>query len=262
VRRREFIAFLGGAAARPLAARAQAAMPVIGILHSQTEASEAERMSAIQRGLQEAGFVVGRNVSIEHRFADGRNDRLPALAVELVQRKVNVIFANTTPPAYAAKAATSTIPIVFVTGVDPVEVGLVASMNRPGANVTGVTFLSNKLVAKRLELLSAVTPVGSPIGMLAAQRNPNTETDVKDALTAAQMLKRTLTCRKYSCRWRHRGRLCRFARATDWGIVRRAAGGFQNVDPAIGAACGAPCVADELFEQRLRDRRRLDELRT
>ena len=192
MRRREFIAFLGGAAARPLAARAQAAMPVIGILHSQTEASEAERMSAIQRGLQEAGFVVGRNVSIEHRFADGRNDRLPALAVELVQRKVNVIFANTTPPAYAAKAATSTIPIVFVTGVDPVEVGLVASMNRPGANVTGVTFLSNKLVFKRLELLSAVTPVGSPIGMLAAQRNPNTETDVKDALTVAQMLKRTL----------------------------------------------------------------------
>jgi putative tryptophan/tyrosine transport system substrate-binding protein len=106
-----------------------------------------------------------------------------------------VIFANITPPAYAAKAATSTIPVVFVTGVDPVEVGLVASMNRPGANVTGVTFLSNKLVAKRLELLSAVTPAGAPIGMLAAQRNPNSETDVRDALAAAQTLKRTL-CQK------------------------------------------------------------------
>jgi putative ABC transport system substrate-binding protein len=194
MKRRTFITLLGGAAvAWPLAARAQqAAVPVIGILHSQTQASEAGRMLAIQRGLQEAGFVVGRDVTIEHRFADGRNDRFPALAAELVQRKVNVIFANTTPPAYAARDATSTIPVVFVTGVDPVEVGLVASMNRPGANVTGVTFLSNKLVAKRLELLSAVTPSGAPIGMLAAQRNPNTETDVRDALTAAQTLKRTL----------------------------------------------------------------------
>ena len=193
MKRREFMTLLGGAAAAwPVAARGQQAMPVVGILHSQTQASETGRMAAIQRGLQEAGFVIGRNVTIEHRFADGRSDRLPALAAELVQDKVNVIFANTTPPAYAAKAATSTIPVVFVTGVDPVEVGLVASMNRPGANVTGVTFLSNKLVAKRLELLSAVTPTGAPIGMLAAQRNPNTETDVRDALAAAQTLQRTL----------------------------------------------------------------------
>jgi putative ABC transport system substrate-binding protein len=193
MRRRDFIKAIGGlAAASPLAARAQQAIPVIGMLHSQTQASEAARMPAIERGLQEAGFVVGRNVAIEHRFAGGHNDRLPALAAELVQRKVNVIFANTTPPAYAAKAATTTIPIVFTTGVDPVEVGLVASMNRPAGNVTGVTFLSNKLVAKRLELLSAVTPAGAPIGMLAAQRNPNTETDVRDALAAAQALGRTL----------------------------------------------------------------------
>jgi putative tryptophan/tyrosine transport system substrate-binding protein len=134
MRRREFITLLGGAAAWSLGAHAQqaSAMPVVGILHSQTQASEAGRMPAIQWGLQEVGFVVGRNVTIEHRFADGRNDRLPALAAELVRRKVNVIFANTTPPAYAAKAGTSMIPIVFVTGVDPVEVGLVASMNRPG----------------------------------------------------------------------------------------------------------------------------------
>lgn len=194
MRRREFIALVGGAAAGwPVMARGQqAAMPVVGILHSQTQASEAARITAILRGLQEAGFVVGRNVAIEHRFADGHIDRLPALAAELVQRKVNVIFANTTPPANAAKAATSTIPVVFTTGVDPVEVGLVASMNRPGGNVTGVTFLSNKLVAKRLELLSAVVPAGAPIGMLAAQRNPNTATDVRDALAAAQTLGHTL----------------------------------------------------------------------
>ena len=149
-------------------------------------------MPAILQGLREAGFVAGRNVRIEHRFADGHNDRLPMLAAELVRLPVDVIFANTTPPALAAKAATTKIPIVFVTGVDPVELGLVASLNRPGANVTGVTFLSNKLVAKRLELLCSLVPGSAPIGMLAAQRNPNTETDVKDALAAAQTLGRTL----------------------------------------------------------------------
>jgi putative ABC transport system substrate-binding protein len=188
MRRREFLGMLSGAAAAgwPRAAHAQhRAMPVIGMLHSQTEASEAPRMTAIAQGLREAGFIVGQNVAVEHRFADGHNDRLRRLAAELVQRQVNIIFANTTPPAYAAKATTATIPIVFTTGVDPVEVGLVASMNRPGGNVTGVTFLSNKLVAKRLELLSALAPPTSPIGMLAAQRNPNTETDVRDALAAA-----------------------------------------------------------------------------
>src|ERR1041384_482994 len=167
-------------------------MPLIGMLHSQTRASEATRMGPIERGLSEAGFVVGRNVAIEHRFADGQNARLPALAAELVERRVNVIFANTTPPAIAAKAATTTIPIVFVTGVDPVEVGLVASVNRPGGNITGVTFLSNQLVAKRLELLCDVVPGSAPIGMLAAEHNPNTETDVRDALAAAKVLGRTL----------------------------------------------------------------------
>jgi putative tryptophan/tyrosine transport system substrate-binding protein len=195
MKRREFVTLLGGvaAAAWPLAARAQQqAMPVIGMLHSQTQGSEATRIEAIQQGLREAGFIVGRNVTIEHRFADGYNERLPQLAAELVRLKVNVIFANTTPPALAAKAATMTIPIVFLTGVDPVELGLVASLNRPGPNVTGVTIWSNKLVAKRMELLSNLVPAGAPIGMLAAQRNPNTETDVKDALAAADALGRTL----------------------------------------------------------------------
>ena len=191
--RREFITLIGGAVAWPFAARAQqGAMPVIGMLHSQTQASEATRMPAIEQGLREMGFVVGRDVAVEHRFVDGNNTRLPALAAELVQRQVSVIFANTTPPAYAAKAATATIPIVFATGVDPVEVGLVATMNRPGANITGVTFLSNKLVAKRLELLCALAPGSSSVGMLAAQRNPNTETDTRDALAAASALGRTM----------------------------------------------------------------------
>jgi putative ABC transport system substrate-binding protein len=193
MRRRDFILALGGAAVMPLPTRAQqSAMPIIGMLHSQTPESEASRMAPILQGLREAGFDPNRNVTIEHRYAEGRNDRLPALAAELVQRQVNVIFANTTPPATAAKAATAAIPIVFVTGVDPVKVGLVASLNRPGGNVTGVTFLSNALVAKRLELLSDIAPPASPIGMLAAQVNPNTETDVNDAIAAAKALGRTL----------------------------------------------------------------------
>jgi len=193
MRRRDFISLVGGAAAWPVAARAQQpAIPVIGILHSQTQTSEAARITAIQQGLKEAGFVVGRNVTIEHRFADGYNDRLSMLAVELVQLPVNVIFANTTPPALAAKTATAKVPIVFLTGVNPVEVGLVASLNQPGANITGVTVWSNKLVAKRLELLCNLGPGNAPIGMLAAQDNPNTETDVRDALAAANALGRTL----------------------------------------------------------------------
>ena len=192
MQRREFISLVGGAAAAwPLAAHAQQ-RPVLGILHSQTPESEASRMVTILQGLREAGFDPSRNLTIEHRYAEGRNDRLPALAAELVQRKVDVIFANTTPPANAAKAATAVIPIVFVTGVDPVKVGLVASLNRPGGNVTGVTFLSNTLVAKRLELLSDIAPPATPIGMLAAQVNPNTDADVHDAMVAAKALGRSL----------------------------------------------------------------------
>src|SRR5262249_54006829 len=194
MRRREFISLVGSAPVMaPRAAAAQpSSMPVIGMLHSQTRESEASRLGPIQQGLSQAGFVVGRNVTIEHRYADGQNARLPALAAELVARKVNVIFANTTPPASAAKAATTTIPIVFVTGVDPVAVGLVASVNRPGGNVTGVTFLSNPLVAKRMELLCDLVPGSAPIGMLVAEHNPNTETDVRDARAAVATLGRQL----------------------------------------------------------------------
>ena len=191
--RREFLVVLGSAVACPFAVQAQQrSMPVIGILHSQTQESEATRISAIQQGLKEARIIPGQNVTIEHRFADGHNDRLPALAAELIRLNVDVIFANTTPPAHAAKVATTRIPIVFVTGVDPVEAGLVASFSRPSANVTGTTFLSNKLGAKRLELLCELVPGTAPIGMLAAQHNPNTETDVRDAVAAANALGRTL----------------------------------------------------------------------
>src|SRR5262249_36014823 len=157
MRRREFIKLIGGAAASwPLAARAQQqSLPVVGILSAPSPVTEAARLAARGTGLNHAGYVGGQNVLFEYQFADGQGDRLAMLAADLVRRQVTVLVANTTPPALAAKAATTTIPIVFMTGVDPAEVGLVASFNRPGANVTGVTFWSNKLVAKRLELLAA-----------------------------------------------------------------------------------------------------------
>ena len=167
-------------------------MSVIGVLSAQSQESEASVLAAWREALSDAGFAVGRNVALDYRYADGHGDRLPALAAELVQRPVSMLLANTTPPAFAAKKATATIPVVFVTGVDPVEVGLVASFNRPGANVTGVTFLSNKLVAKRMELLATLVPGPGPIGMLAHARNPNTATDVRDALATAATLGRTL----------------------------------------------------------------------
>ena len=158
MRRREFITVLSGAAASwPLTARAQQeSLPVVGVLSGQSQQPEAALLAEWRKALNDAGYVSRRNVLFEYRFADGEGDRLPMMAADLVQRQVSVLVANTTPPALAAKAATTAIPIVFVTGVDPVEVGLVASFNRPGANVTGVTFLSNKLVAKRLELLAAL----------------------------------------------------------------------------------------------------------
>jgi len=194
MRRREFITLLSGVAASwPLASRAQQqSLPVVGILSAQSQQSEATLLAEWEKALNETGYVSGRNVLFEYRFADGQSDRLPMLAAELVQRGVAVLVANTTPPAIAAKAATTTIPIVFMTGVDPVEVGLVASFNRPGANVTGVTFLSNKLVAKRLELLATLISPAAAIGMLAHTNNPNTVADVRDALAAAAALGRTL----------------------------------------------------------------------
>ena len=194
IKRRDFVALLGGAAAAwPLAASAQQpAMPVIGFLNSAKLDAEAERVAAFRQGLKETGFIEGQNVAIEFRSAEGQIDRLPALAADLVRRQVNVLVANTTASALAAKPATSMLPIVFVTGGDPVELGLVAGLNRPGGNVTGVSFLVNKLMAKRLELLSELVPGTAALGLLVDPNNPNAEADTKDAQVAAAALGRKL----------------------------------------------------------------------
>src|SRR5262245_50432794 len=179
--------FGGSILAAPLAAEAQqATIPVVGVLNMQTPDSETTQLKALRRGLEETGFIEGQNVAFDLRFAEGRNDLLPALAAELVRRRVNLIVANTTPPAIAAKAATSSIPIVFAFGADPVELGLVASFNRPGGNITGVAFLVNKLVTKRLELLAEVAPKTRPLGMLVDPNNPNAASDMKDAQVAGR----------------------------------------------------------------------------
>jgi len=187
MKRRDVIALLGGAATWPVAARAQqAALPVVGFLSSSSLAVSAEALAAFRRGLGEADYVEGRNLTIEYRWAEGDSDRLPALAAALVQRRVALIFASGNVAIHAAEAATRSIPIVFVTGDDPIATGIVPSLSRPGGNVTGMTITAGPLVTKRLQLLHEVAPAA--IGILVNPDNANAGGDTRNAELAARAL--------------------------------------------------------------------------
>jgi putative ABC transport system substrate-binding protein len=190
MRRRQFIAGLGGAAAWPLMARAQqqAVLPVIGWLSPQSADDDKDSTVPFLKGLQETGYVEGQNVAIEYRWAENQYDRLPALAADLVRRRVAVIVTGGTPAALAAKAATTTIPIVFATGGDPVALGLVASLNRPGANLTGTANLASDLAPKQLQLLRQLLPNAALFGVLADPAFPVTQSTIADLQAAARLL--------------------------------------------------------------------------
>jgi putative ABC transport system substrate-binding protein len=193
MRRREFIALVGGAAGWPLVARAQQpAMPTIGFLRSTSLADATHLVTAFRQGLKEAGFVEGQNVAVEYRSAENHPDRLPALVADLISQQVAVIVGNQSS-ALAAKAATTTVPIVFATGEDPVQVGLVASLNRPGGNVTGVDFFIVELGPKRLELLRQLVPKATTFAMLVNPNNPDTEAERRDVQASAQAAGQQLT---------------------------------------------------------------------
>jgi putative ABC transport system substrate-binding protein len=194
MRRREFITLLGGtAAAWPLAARAQQlAMPVVGYLSAASPGDAVRgRLAALRQALAEAGYVEGRNVAIEYRWAEGRFDRLPELVADLVRRQVSVMIVVSDPGAVAAKAATTTIPVVFGISEDPVALGLVANIARPGGNVTGVNFLAAELVAKRMGVLRELVPAATRFGVLVNPSDPRrAETVTRDAQAAARSMER------------------------------------------------------------------------
>jgi ABC-type uncharacterized transport system substrate-binding protein len=187
--RREFVALLGGAAAWPVATWAQAAMPGVGFLGSDSPDQYVDRLRAFRQGLKEAGYIEGQNLAIDYRWAQGRNDQLPTLAADLVRGQLAVIVASTTPSVLALKAATRTIPVVFFIAGDPVALGLVASLNRPGGNLTGTTTLTLEVGSKWLQLLHEMVTRGTTFALLVNPSSPElAETQSRDLRAAAANL--------------------------------------------------------------------------
>jgi putative tryptophan/tyrosine transport system substrate-binding protein len=246
MRRREFITLFGGTATWPLVARAQQpAMPIIGFLDSSSADEYAPFVAAFRGGLNEAGFVEGRNIAIEYRWANGGYDRLPALAAELVRVPVMVLVATGITAAVAAKTASATVPVVFNTGGDPVRFGLVASLNRPGGHVTGVASLGKVLVAKRFELLRELVSKADTIAFLVNPNNAVAELDASDAQTAAATLGQQLIVLKA-------GSEADIDKAFATAAAQRAGGLLQQLDPflqsrrdqllALAARHGIPAI--------------------
>jgi len=250
MRRRDFISIVGSAAAWPLATRAQQpAMPVIGYLKSLRESDRPNLQAAFRRGLSEAGYVDGKNVTIEYRYAENQHNRLPALAADLIRRKVAVIAATGGGASIlAAKAATKTVPIVFTTGGDAVQQGYVASLNRPGGNVTGVSWFSNLITGKGLGLLHELLPNAAVIAMLLNPELPESARMQSEGHEAARKLGQQLLVLHASsaprdrCRFRHDARTAR----------RRASyrGRSLLVQPSPAGCCfgGARCHPDPVLE--------------
>ena len=192
MRRRDFVTLLGGAVAWPFALFAQQAVPVVGYLSGRSVNSEAPLRTPFLKALESADFIVGQNVVIDYRFSEGRDERLPVLAAELVQRQVTILVATDRPSALAAKAATNTIPLVFHSGEDPVRSGLVQSFNRPGGNATGISVLNNQLGPKRLSLLREIIPQPGVIAFVVNQNSTSTPAQLQEMKEAAQAVAQPL----------------------------------------------------------------------
>ena len=258
MKRRSFIVLLGGAAALPFAARAQRPMPVIGLLRSNPTAASTHLIAAFRQGLNEAGFVEGQNVVIEHHSSEGQPDRLPALVAELICRPVDLIAGNTVA-MLAAKQATTTIPIVFAGGSDPVKQGLVTSLNRPGGNVTGAMFFAGELGTKRLELLRLLAPKATSIGMLVNPNTDETEAERRDVLAAGRAMRQQLIILDVASLRDIEAALQRSASERRRRASRcRPVLGFAS--GTVGCSDGAPCAAGDPSPARVCDGWRPDEL--
>jgi putative ABC transport system substrate-binding protein len=263
MRRRDFITLLGSAVAWPLAARAQqAAVPVVGFLSNDSPAILADRLRAFHEGLREAGYVEGDNVAILYRWAETHTDRLPALAADLVQRRVTVLASWGTAPGLAAKAATTTIPLVFTVSDDPVRLGLVASLARPGSNATGYSLLSAELTAKRLGLLREMVPRATKVAAILDPALPQTETILRELEAAAPAMGLKLQILKASTSGEINAAFCGARAGAARCAVRPQRRLVRSQTGATGPAGLAPRDTCELFLARIRRSRRADELRS